>query len=196
MKSLKNWICLFAGFGCFGLGIALMVRANLGLGPWDVFHQGLGFRTGITIGTAGVLTGAVILLGWIPLREKPGFGTVLNVLTIGPVCDLCLLFIPDGEGLALRWAMLLGGVVLTAIGSALYLPTRLGAGPRDGLMMGLHRRYKLSIRLARTVVELCALGFGWWLGGTVGIGTLVFALGIGPTIQFMLGVVKRIGLFR
>lgn len=196
MKSLKNWICLFAGFGCFGLGIALMVRAHLGLGPWDVFHQGLGFKTGLTIGTASILTGVVILLGWIPLKEKPGIGTVLNVLTIGLATDFCLSFIPEGEAIWQRWAMLLGGVALTGVGSALYLPTRLGAGPRDGLMMGLHRRFNLSIRLARTIVELCALGLGWWLGGTAGIGTVVFALGIGPTIQFMMGVVRRIGLFR
>lgn len=196
MKSPKNWICLFAGFACFGIGIALMVQADLGLGPWDVFHQGFAHRAGITIGTAGVITGAFVLLAWLPLQQKPGFGTVLNVLTIGPICDLGLSFIPLAEGPVQGWAMLLGGVALTGIGSALYLPTKLGAGPRDGLMMGLHRKFNLSIRLARTVVELFALGFGWWLGGKVGVGTLVFALGIGPTIQFMLAVVKRIGLFR
>ncbi len=196
MGSLRNWLCLFAGFAFWGLGIALMVRSGLGLGPWDVFHQGLGLRTGLTIGTAGVVAGVAILLLWIPLKEKPGLGTVANVLTIGPMADLSLLVVPPGHDLWVRWAMLLAGVLCTGVGSALYLPARLGAGPRDGLMMGLHRRFGLSIRLARTLVEVAALGSGWWLGGTAGLGTVVFALGIGPTVQVMLGAVKRVGLFR
>jgi len=196
MKSIRNWICLFAGFGFWGLGIALMVRSGLGLGPWDVFHQGLGLKAGVTIGTAAIVAGAAILLLWIPLRERPGLGTVANVLSIGPLADFSLLYVPVGHDLAVRWAMLLGGVLCTGIGSALYLPAKLGAGPRDGLMMALHRRFGLSIRLARTLIEIVALGVGWLLGGTAGLGTVVFALGIGPIVQFMLAAVKRVGLFR
>lgn len=189
---LKRLFPLLLGFVIWGLAVALQVRAELGLSPWDVFHQGLGFRLGITIGMAGVVTSVGVLLLWIPLRMKPGIGTVLNALVIGPSADLFLLVLPPIDDLFLRWVFLLLGILLMGVGSALYLPARLGTGPRDGVMVGLNRKFGFSIRFARTIVEVCALVIGWFLGGTVGLGTLVAALGIGPTIQACLQIRHRL----
>ena len=194
MRHLKRWFFLFAGFACYGLAIAMMVRADLGLGPWDAFHQGVALQTDLKIGTAAMIVGAVIMLFWLPLRQKPGIGTVLNVLCIGPMTNVALDLVPHPESAVTQWALMLGGVVVISIGSALYLPTKLGAGPRDGLMLGLHQKFGLSIRVARTIVEVAALGIGWWLGGTVGLGTLAFALLIGPMVHWMLDLEKKWGL--
>jgi uncharacterized membrane protein YczE len=183
----QRWLMLFAGFAAWGFGLALFVRANLGMGPWDAFHQGLGFQTGLSIGTASIITGLFILLLWIPLKERPGFGTIGNVLTVGPFTDLGLWLLPaEIESYWLRGAMLLTGMACVGIGSALYLPAGLGAGPRDGLMLGLNRKTGWSIRLSRSLVEASALGIGILMGGKFGIGTIVFALGIGPVVQFSL----------
>ena len=198
MRSLlsiapQRWLMLFSGFLAWGLGLALFVRANLGMGPWDAFHQGLGFQLGITIGTASIIASVLVLLFWIPLRQRPGIGTICNALTIGPFTDFFLWLLPqDIENLWLRGAMLLVAMACIGVGSALYLPAGLGAGPRDGLMMGLHDKLGWSIRVSRTAVEACALGIGWGMGGTVGIGTLVFAFGIGPLVQASL---KHAGRF-
>ena len=188
----QRWLMLFAGFLFWGIGLALFVRANLGMGPWDAFHQGLGRQLGITIGEASMIAGVIVLLFWIPLRQRPGFGTIFNVLTIGPATDFGLWLLPQHiESLWLRAAMVLAGMACVGIGSALYLPAGLGAGPRDGLMMGLHGKLGWSIRVARTAVEASALGIGWLMGGTVGIGTLVFAFGIGPLVQASLTHSRR-----
>src|SRR5689334_15401477 len=155
----QRWVMLFSGFAAWGFGLALFVRANLGMGPWDAFHQGLGFQTGLSIGTASIITGLFILLLWIPLKERPGLGTIGNVLTIGPAMDLGLWLLPvEVESYWLRGLMLLTGMAFVGIGSALYLPAGLGAGPRDGLMMGLNRKTGWSIRLSRSLVEASALG--------------------------------------
>lgn len=197
MRSLisvapQRWVMLFSGFLLWGLGLALFVRANLGMGPWDAFHQGLGFQIGITIGQASIIASVIVLLFWIPLRQRPGIGTILNALTIGPFTDLFLWLLPrDIESLWLRGAMLLVAMACVGIGSALYLPAGLGAGPRDGLMMGLHGKLGWSIRLSRSAVEASALAIGWAMGGTVGIGTLVFAFGIGPVVQASLNQARR-----
>jgi len=189
MRSLlsiapQRWVMLFSGFLLWGLGLALFVRANLGLGPWDAFHQGLGFQLGITMGTASIIASVIVLLFWIPLKQRPGIGTVFNALTIGPFMDFFLwLLPPEIESLWVRSAMLLAGMVCVGVGSALYLPAGLGAGPRDGLMMGLHNKLGWSIRLSRSAVEASALAIGFLMGGTVGVGTLVFAFGIGPVVQ-------------
>jgi uncharacterized membrane protein YczE len=196
MRPLKLWLFLFAGFLLCGLSIALMVRGNLGLGPWDCFQQGISLRTGLSMGTVQILVGVVVLLTWIPLKQKPGLGTVLNALTIGLMTDFCLAVIPDGHFMPVRWAMLFAGVLLMGVSTALYLPTRLGAGPRDGLMLGVASRFGLSIRVARASIELVVLAVGWWLGGTVGIGTIVYALGIGPVVHWMLDLEKKWGLVR
>jgi uncharacterized membrane protein YczE len=186
---------LVVGLVVFGTGIALMVEADLGLGPWEALHQGIAAQTGLAIGTVSILLGIPIVALWWPLGERPGIGTVLNVLLIGTSTNVAidLLPSPPADALAIRLAMMAGGVVVIAIGSGLYLSTDLGPGPRDGLMTGVHHRFGWSIRRARTAIELAVLGAGWALGGTVGIGTVAFALGIGPLVQVALGVVDREG---
>lgn len=174
-----------AGVVLFGIGIGLTVRADLGLGPWDVLHQGISDRTGIPMGTVGILVGIAILVVWIPLRQRIGIGTVLNTLVVGLVLDVMLVWLPEIDGLALRWVFLLAGLVIVAVASGLYIGAGLGPGPRDGLMMGLQAR-GISVRVARTVIELTALAVGWALGGTVGIGTVVGALAIGPLVHIAL----------
>lgn len=177
---------LLPGLVACGVGLALLVLANLGLGPWEALHQGLSERTGIPIGTVGILVGLLVLLGWIPLRQRPGIGTLCNVVLIGLVIDATLALSPEPEALVPRVACLAAGMVLMGLGSGLYIGAGLGPGPRDGLMTGLAARGH-SLRLARTVIELAALGAGWLLGGSVGVGTVVFALGIGPLVQVFLG---------
>jgi uncharacterized membrane protein YczE len=163
-----------------------MVRANLGLSPWQVFHQGLSERTGYAMGTIVIMTGVVVLLAWIPLRERFGLGTILNVALIGNVLNATLLLLPDSfPSLPVRWAAMLGGVVLIGIGSGLYIGAGMGPGPRDGLMTGLARR-GLHIGAVRTGLEVSVLAVGWAMGGTVGAGTLVFAALIGPLVAFFL----------
>jgi uncharacterized membrane protein YczE len=177
---------LLVGLVLCGTGIALTVRADLGLAPWAVLDQGISERTGIPIGATSILVGVVVLMAWIPLRERPGLGTVLNVLVIGTTLDLVLWMLPTPDDTAVRVAYLGLGTFLWGPGSGFYIGAGLGPGPRDGLMTGLARRGVGSIRLVRTGLELTALMCGWLLGGTVGVGTLVFALTIGPNVQFFL----------
>lgn len=184
---------LIVGLILFGLGIALMAEAGLGLGPWEAFHQGLGRLTGLEIGTISVLLGIPILLLWLPLGERPGIGTLLNVVLIGTATNVGIALLPSAVGLGAQLAMMLAGLLIIGLGSGLYLAADLGAGPRDGLMTGLHHRFGWSIRRARTLVEVTVLALGWLLGGTIGIGTLAFAFGIGPLVQFFLGVFDRTG---
>ena len=176
---------LFLGLVLCGLGIASMVAADLGLGPWDVLHQGLSRLSGIPIGTTGIIVGLVVLGLWFPLRERPGLGTVLNVIVIGVVIDLTLLVLVTPAALSVRWVMMLAGPVLFAVGSGFYIGAGLGPGPRDGVMTGLARR-GVPVGLARAAIELTVLLAGWLLGGTVGAGTLAFALGIGPLVHVFL----------
>lgn len=173
--------------GC-GTGVASMVRAGLGLGPWEVLHQGIAGRTGLTIGTISILVAFVVLLGWIPLRQSLGIGTVSNAVLIGLTTNTVLSVVDPPAHLAVRVALLLVGLLLLGAGSGLYIGAGLGPGPRDGLMTGISARSggRLSLRLVRTAIELTALGGGWVLGGTVGIGTILFALTIGPLVQFFL----------
>ena len=174
-----------AGLFLFGLGISLLIAANLGAAPWDVFHTGISERTGWPVGAIIVVVGIALLALWIPLKESPGLGTVLNAFEIGLVVGVVLPVIPEPEALVPRVAMMIGGVVIIAIGSGLYIGAGLGPGPRDGLMTGLARR-GLSIRLARTGIEVLVLIVGVLLGGSIGIGTAVFALCIGPLVQIFL----------
>jgi uncharacterized membrane protein YczE len=184
---------LLLGLLTFGLGIALMVQAGLGLGPWEALHQGLGRLTGLELGTVSVVLGLPILLLWWPLGERPGIGTILNVLLIGTSTNLGIAVLPPAVGVPGQVAMMLAGVVTIGIGSGLYLGADLGAGPRDGLMTGIHHRFGWSIRRSRTLIELSVLGAGFLLGGTIGVGTLVFALGIGPLVQLFLAIFDRDG---
>ena len=177
---------LIVGLVLFGIGIALMVIANLGLSPWEVMHQGISRNTGIPIGTVGILTGIVVLLLWIPLKERIGIGTILNVILIGIVVDTSLWLLPESiEALWLRWVLMLGGTVIIAFGSGLYIGAGLGPGPRDGLMTGLARR-GINIGIARIGIEVTVLIIGWFMGGTVGAGTVVFAFGVGPLVAIFL----------
>lgn len=182
---VRRLLGLYAGLVLFGVSIGLMVAAALGLAPWDVFHQGVALRTGLPIGWIVNIVGAAVLLLWLPLRQRPGFGTVSNVIVIGFAVDATLAVMPTPGQLAWRVTFLLLGVVLNGVATGLYIGAGLGPGPRDGLMTGLARRGH-SIRLVRTLIELTVLGTGWLLGGTIGIGTVVYALGIGPLAQFFI----------
>ncbi len=173
------------GLAVFGVGISLLIDANLGAAPWDVFHTGVAELTGLPVGQVTIITGVVLLLLWIPLGETMGLGTVLNAIEIGLVVDLVLPLVPEPELLVARTTMMLAGVVVIAIGSGLYIGAGLGPGPRDGLMTGFARR-GISIRVARTSIELTVLVIGIALGGAIGVGTAVFALGIGPLVQYFL----------
>ncbi len=182
---------LILGLVLFGVGIAMMVEAGLGLGPWEALHQGIADQLGLQIGTVSILLGIPILALWWPLGERPGLGTLLNVVLIGTATDVAIGLIPTADAVPTQLALMFGGVVVIGLGSAIYLSADLGPGPRDGLMTGLHHRFGWSIRRARTAVELSVLILGWALGGTIGLGTVVFAFGIGPVIQVFLGIVDR-----
>jgi uncharacterized membrane protein YczE len=177
---------LLFGLVLFGFGLALMVIADLGLAPWDVLHQGISDRTGIPIGTVVIIVGVLLLVVWIPLKEKIGIGTIANAIVIGIVLDLSLLVLPERlTAWPQQWAALLVGVVLVGIGSGYYIGAGLGPGPRDGLMTGL-ARMGYPIFAVRAVIEIGALVFGWILGGTVGVGTVIFALAMGPLVHFFM----------
>lgn len=176
---------LLVGLLIYGWGLALMVASDRGLGPWDVFHQGVSFHTPIPIGTVGIITGLVVLLLWIPLRERFGVGTALNVICIGVVIDVTLIWLETPASETLRWVYVVGGVVMVGVATSYYIGAGLGPGPRDGLMTGLARR-GWPIGVVRTGIEVSVLGLGWLLGGTIGIGTLLFAFGIGPIVQVTL----------
>ena len=170
---------LYAGLVLYGVSASMLLLAGLGVDPWDVFHQGLSRRLGLGVGTWAIIASVGVLLLWIPLRQRPGFGTLNNALIVGLVIDLMLAVVPPVHGLPARIAVMLGGVVLNGIATGAYIGAGLGPGPRDGLMIGLADRGH-SIRVVRTSIELTVLLTGWLLGGTVGIGTVVYALGIGP----------------
>jgi uncharacterized membrane protein YczE len=178
------------GLAFFGFGITLFIRANLGLAPWDIFHKGLSEKLDVSIGLVIVGVGLLLLLLWIPLRQKPGVGTVLNALEIGFVVNLTKPLIGEPDQLVMRTFMVIAGVLVIALGSALYIGAGLGSGPRDGLMLGLSQRSiggrRISIRVARTTIELTVMIAGLFLGGSIGIGTLIFMFGIGPLVQLVL----------
>lgn len=178
------------GLTVVGCGIALNIRSNLGLSPWDVFHQGLAFRTSLSFGVITIIVGAVVFLGWIPLRPPIGPGTLCNPLVVGLVIDRVVLLVDGAPTVPLRYAYMLGGILLIGIGSGLYIGARLGPGPRDGLMTGLAEK-GLSIRSARFAIEGVMLVVGWLLGGAVGLGTLLFTVLIGPLVQFFLRLFDR-----
>ena len=172
-----------AGLFCFGAGIACFVHSNLGVPPWDVLHQGISEKANIKMGTVIIIVGVVLLLAWIPLRMKPGIGTIMNAVQIGLVENVMEGLLPDSDLIVARVAYLIAGMLFIAFGSGLYIGAELGSGPRDGLMLGLNKRFGISIRLARTTVEIAVLVVGLFLGGSIGLGTFVFAFGIGPLVQ-------------
>jgi uncharacterized membrane protein YczE len=177
---------LALGLWLYGASMALQIRGTLGLAPWDVLHEGLTKRTGLSFGTITVIVGALVLLCWIPLRQRPGVGTVCNVVLIGVAVDVTLAILPVPTDLFPRILLLTSGVVLNALAAAVYIGARLGPGPRDGLTTGFCARTGTSLRLVRTVIEVAVLVSGWLLGGTLGIGTVLYALAIGPLTQAFL----------
>ncbi|QGV81689.1 YczE/YyaS/YitT family protein [Streptomyces ficellus] len=179
---------LYFGLTLYGVSSAMLVRSGLGLEPWNVLHQGLAERTGLSMGVVLTVLGALILLLWIPLRQKPGLGTVSNVLVIGAAMDGALWLLPDAHGWPAQVLLMAGGVVLNGVATGLYIAARFGPGPRDGLMTGLHRRTGRSIRLIRTTIEVTVVVTGFLLGGSLGVGTVLYALAIGPLAQFFLRV--------
>ncbi|MER7411363.1 YczE/YyaS/YitT family protein [Streptomyces cacaoi] len=182
----RRLVQLYVGLLLYGASSALMVRAGLGLDPWDVFHQGVSGLTGLSMGTVTIATGAVVLLLWWPLRERPGLGTVSNVVLIGLAMDATLWLTPVPHALALRVPLLVGGVLLNGVATGMYISARFGPGPRDGLMTGLHAVTGRSVRLVRTGIEIAVLITGVLLGGSAGVGTVLYALAIGPLAQFFL----------
>lgn len=179
----RRLVQLYLGLVVYGLAMALMIRGDVGLNPWDVFHQGVAGRIEASFGTIVIGVGILVMLLWVPLRQRPGLGTISNIFVIGVAADLFLALVPAPDGLALRWGSLLLGVFLCGIAGAAYIGAGFGPGPRDGLMTGLAARTGWPLRRVRTGIELAVLGSGWLLGGTVGLGTVVFALAIGPIVQ-------------
>lgn len=182
----ERLIRLMIGLFCFGFSMAMLIRARLGLDPWDVFHQGITRRVGINFGVVVILTSFVVLLLWIPLRQWPGLGTVCNAVLVGLSCNVGLAWMSSPTELWARIALMAGAVVLNGFATGLYVGAQLGPGPRDGLFTGVHQRTGVSIRLIRTSIEIAVLAIGWILGGQVGVGTVVYALGIGPIVHVLL----------
>jgi uncharacterized membrane protein YczE len=186
-NHLRRLTQLFTGLALYGISMAFMVKSDLGLNPWDVFHQGLSKVTGLSFGLVVILLGIPILVLWIPLRQRPGFGTIANLVVIGFVVDGALALLPAGGNLPARVCYLVAGILVNGLATGLYIGARMGPGPRDGLMTGIVKRFpRLSIRLVRTAIELFVLGVGFLLGGTVGIGTIAYALCIGPLVHVFL----------
>lgn len=180
---LRRVLQLLIGLVLFGAGCAVMVRAGIGLDPWTVFAQGLSRRTGIGIGWITNIVGFLVLLLWIPLRQRPGIGTVANILLVGTSMQATLAIMPVAHGIALQILVFVAGMTLVAVASGLYIGADFGPGPRDGLMTGLNARFGWPIWAARLGVEASVLVAGWLLGGTVGLGTVIFAVGIGPLVH-------------
>ncbi len=180
---------LLVGLWLYGAAMGLFIRSGLGLDPWDVFHYGLQRHLGWSFGTVVIVVGFAVLLLWIPLRQWPGLGTIANAIVIGVATDATLALVPDADGPVAAWSLLLGGLAINGLAGGLYIGSQLGPGPRDGLMTGLARRTGWSLRLVRTGLELAVLLIGWALGGVVGLGTVLYALAIGPLVQFFLPLV-------
>jgi uncharacterized membrane protein YczE len=186
----RRAVQLVGGLVAYGIAIALLVRAGIGVPPWDVFAQGITRQTGLPFGLVVNVVGALVLLLWIPLRQKPGVGTVFNVLLIGPSAELGLWLVPQQTVPWQQGLVFAGGLALLAVASGLYIGARLGPGPRDGLMTGLHARTGMPIWAARTGVEVTVLAIGFVLGGQLGLGTLAFALLIGPMVNVTLPLLR------
>ncbi|MEA5361798.1 hypothetical protein VA596_19840 [Amycolatopsis sp., V23-08] len=186
---VRRSVQLLAGLALYGTSAAVLTRAHLGLEPWGVLAEGVMKHTGLTFGTVTAVVSVAVLLLWIPLRQRPGIGTVANVVVISVVVDLVRAVLPDQHDLAWQVAFLVGGVALNGVATATYVGARLGPGARDGLMTGLAARTGWSVRLVRTGIEVAVVAVGWLLGGTVGVGTVLYALAIGPLTQALLPLV-------
>ena len=189
-KKITFFYLVF-GLILFGLGETLLVTANIGVSPWFVLHQGLSFESGYTIGITTFIVSVIVLLFWIPLRQKPGIGTILNTILISIVVDLSLPYLPQPDEFIFQLFQVIIGVLIVGLGSGFYLIANLGPGSRDGLMTGIQKKTKSSFTLIRTLIELSAVAIGWYLGGVVGNGTVIYAFGIGPFVSAGFFVVGR-----
>ncbi|MDQ1733480.1 MAG: hypothetical protein QOK10_3639 [Pseudonocardiales bacterium] len=185
-RLFARLVQLYLGLSLYGVSAAMQVQAGLGLDPWDVLHQGLAGRVHLAIGTVSIIVGAIVLLGWLPIRQRPGLGTISNVFVVGLSLNATLRVLPVQHVLAARLALLVAAIVLCGLATGMYISVGFGPGPRDGLMTGWSARTGLSIRLTRTLIEVTVLVTGWLLGGTVGVGTVLFAVSIGPVAQVFL----------
>ena len=185
-RPVRRLVQLYAGLVLYGVSMALMVRSALGVMPWDVLHQGLAEQLGWSLGAVTIAVGVLVLLCWVPLRERPGLGTVSNVLVVGLAVDATLAVLPSPDLLAARTAFAVAGILLNGVATAAYIGVHLGPGPRDGLMTGLVRRTGGSVRSVRTAIEVAAVLLGTVLGGTLGVVTVAYALAIGPLVQLLL----------
>jgi len=183
---LRRLLQLYVGLSLYGISTGMFVRANLGADPWNVFHLGVGKVFSLDIGTVMILTGALVLLLWIPIRQRPGLGTISNVIVLGLAANATLAVLSTPDSLWLKSGLMMAAVVVNALATGMYIGAGFGPGPRDGLMTGIHARTGWSVRVIRTSIELTVLIVGYLLGGSVGIGTLVYALAIGPLIQLCL----------
>ena len=190
MRLTRRLVQLYAGLALYGVSMALFLRSELGNMPWDVLHQGIARFVPLSFGTITIATGVLVLLAWIPLRQRPGLGTVSNVLVIGIVVDVALRALATPSHLAVRIAFLAGGVVLNAVATACYIGARFGPGPRDGLMTGIVAKFGWPTRRVRTVIEVAVVALGFALGGTLGIGTVVYALAVGPLVHPLLPLLE------
>jgi uncharacterized membrane protein YczE len=181
---------LLVGLFAYGFAIAMMIKAALGISPWDVLSQGIVLHTGLNYAVITNVVGALVLLLWIPIRQKPGIGTLANVLLIGPSIEVGLWLLPDLSDLVPRILLFAGGLVLLAVATGLYIGARFGPGPRDGLMTGIHRRTGLPIWIVRTSIEVTVVAIGWLLGGNAGLGTVAFALLIGPMVNVTIPLLR------
>ena len=185
-RPVRRLAQLYLGLALYGLSMALLVRSSLGVMPWDVLHQGLARQLGWSLGAVTVLVGALVLLAWVPLRQRPGLGTVSNVVVIGVAVDAALAVLPEIGSLPVRVGFAVAGIALNALATAAYIGVHLGPGPRDGLMTGLVRRTGGSVRVVRTSIEVAVVAVGWMLGGTLGVVTVAYALLIGPLVHLLL----------
>lgn len=186
----RRWVQLLLGLFLYGFAIAMMIRAAIGISPWDVLAQGISIHTGIPFGLVTNIVGGVVLLLWIPLRQRLGIGTVLNALLIGPSAEVGLWLIPLQDNIWVRILLFTGGLLLLAIATGLYIGARFGPGPRDGLMTGINKKFGVRIWIVRTSIEVVVLVIGWILGGNVGIGTLAFALLVGPLVHIAMPILR------
>ncbi len=187
-RTTRRLVQLAVGLTLYGVSMGMMVRSGLGLDPWDVFHYGIAQHLPVSFGTVTIIVGVAVLLLWIPLRQWPGLGTVANVVVIGLATDATLALLDAPDAMAVRVVLLVGGIVLNGLAGALYIGSQFGPGPRDGLMTGLVRRTGRSFRLVRTSIEVTVLVVGWLLGGVVGLGTVLYAVLIGPVVQVFLPI--------
>ena len=193
MGSWRAWAQLIIGLAGYSVSIVLMIRSGLGLGPWDALHVGLARLTGASVGLASIAAGVAIVAGSWLIGIRPGPATLLNMVLIGALVDVLLPFTPPASGLAWGYAFHLAGIAVCGLSTGCYIAARLGQGPRDGLILGLSARTRFSVRAVRTAVELSALLLGWAMGAPVGVGTLLFAFGIGPAMQWGMRIFRVAG---